>query len=221
MVTSSAKAAADRFADTGPVAYRTQEHQVLSVAAAQASGEEKLGLAAFRGHQARIGQGVRTRQLSAKEKDELDRKAVIDQIQRIYNRVKKDVDDKLTTLENWGRRQLAYTVSKFRRGVYVYVRYLGGGALVNEVERNLRMLKEDVLKFQTVQVAQDIDFGSVEVRAESVKFEAVEPATPEELAEPIERLLGLEEAPERERPPAPDEDEFEVPPEIEGGGNVS
>jgi small subunit ribosomal protein S6 len=127
---------------------------------------------------------------------------------------------KLTTLENWGRRQLAYTVSKFRRGVYVYVRYLGGGVLVNEVERNLRMLKEDVLKFQTVQVAQDIDLQTVEVRPESVKFEAVEPATPEELAEPIERLLGLEEAPERERPPAPDEDEFEVPPEIEGGGNV-
>ena len=115
---------------------------------------------------------------------------------------------KLTTLENWGRRQLAYTVSKFRRGVYVYVRYLGGGALVAEVERNLRMLKEDVLKYQTVQVAQDVDLQTVEVRPESVKFEAVEPATAEELAEPIERLLGLEEAPERERPPAPDEDEF-------------
>jgi small subunit ribosomal protein S6 len=127
---------------------------------------------------------------------------------------------KLTTLENWGRRQLAYTVSKFRRGVYVYVRYLGGGALVNEVERNLRMLKEDVLKFQTVQVAQDIDLQTVEVPPENVKFEAVEPATPEELAEPIERLLGLEQAPDRERAPSPDEDEFEVPPEIEGGGNV-
>ena len=55
---------------------------------------------------------------------------------------------------------------------------------------------------------------------ENVKFEAVEPATPEELAEPIERLLGLEAEPERERAPASDEDEFEVPPEIEGGGNV-
>jgi small subunit ribosomal protein S6 len=121
---------------------------------------------------------------------------------------------KLTTLENWGRRQLAYTVSKFRRGVYVYVKYLGGGALVAEVERNLRML-DDVLKYQTVQVATDIDLQTVEVNAESVKFEAVEPATPEELAEPIERLLGLEEAPERERPPAPepDDDDFEVPAE--------
>jgi small subunit ribosomal protein S6 len=143
--------------------------------------------------------------------------------ERIATRITEVVareNGKLTTLENWGRRQLAYTVSKFRRGVYVYVRYLGGGALVNEVERNLRMLKEDVLKFQTVQVAQDIDLQSVEVAPENVKFEAVEPATPEELAEPIERLLGLEAEPERERAPASDEDEFEVPPEIEGGGNV-
>ena len=59
--------------------------------------------------------------------------------ERIAARVTEVVareNGKLTTLENWGRRQLAYTVSKFRRGVYVYVRYLGGGALVNEVERN-------------------------------------------------------------------------------------
>jgi small subunit ribosomal protein S6 len=116
---------------------------------------------------------------------------------------------KLTTLENWGRRQLAYTVSKFRRGVYVYVKYLGGGALVAEVERNLRML-DDVLKYQTVQVAVDVDLQTVEVSPESVQFEAVEPATPEELAEPIERLLGLEQSQDRERAPSSesDEDEF-------------
>ncbi|HET9958254.1 MAG TPA: 30S ribosomal protein S6 [Polyangiaceae bacterium] len=105
---------------------------------------------------------------------------------------------KLTTIENWGRRQLAYTVSKYRRGVYVYLKYLGGGALVAEVERNLRML-DDVLKYQTVQIARDIDVAAVDVRPENVQFEAVEPATQEELAEPIERLLGLEQAPERER----------------------
>ena len=113
---------------------------------------------------------------------------------------------KLTALENWGRRQLAYTVAKYRRGVYVYVKYLGGGALVSELERNLRML-DDVLKFQTVQTAVDVDFGTVEVAPENVQFESVEPATPEELAEPIERLLGLEQHPERERPSDMDAEE--------------
>ncbi len=88
-------------------------------------------------------------------------------------------------------------MAKFRRGVYVYVKYLGGGSLVAEIERNLRMV-DDVLKYQTVQVATDVEFGSIEVSPENVTFESVEPATPEELNEPIERLLGLE-APERDR----------------------
>jgi small subunit ribosomal protein S6 len=113
---------------------------------------------------------------------------------------------KLTTLENWGRRQLAYSVSKYRRGVYIYLKFLGGGALVAEIERNLRML-DDVLKYQTVQVGAEIDFASVEVAPENVKFEAVEPATAEELAEPIERVLGLEQSNERERAPSDDGDE--------------
>lgn len=119
---------------------------------------------------------------------------------------------KLTALENWGRRQLAYTVAKYRRGVYVYVKYLGGGALVAEVERNLRML-DDVLKYQTVQVRTEVDLADVQVDAENVKFEAVEPATQEELAEPIERLLGLEPTQERERPHGDpmDDDDYDVP----------
>lgn len=127
---------------------------------------------------------------------------------------------KMTSLENWGRRQLAYTVSKFRRGVYVYLKYLGGGALVSELERNLRML-DDVLKYQTVQVSGEVDFETVEVSPENVRFEAVEPATQEELAEPIERLLGLEPHAERERPPMddPDDMDFDADEPPTGAGN--
>ena len=33
---------------------------------------------------------------------------------------------KLTQVDNWGRRQLAYPVAKHRRGVYVYVKRPGG-----------------------------------------------------------------------------------------------
>jgi small subunit ribosomal protein S6 len=74
---------------------------------------------------------------------------------------------KLTTIENWGRRQLAYAVKKSKRGVYVYVKYVGGGAAVAEVERNLRML-DDVLKYQTVQVRVDVDASTLEVDAEAL-----------------------------------------------------
>ena len=61
----------------------------------------------------------------------------------------------LVKVETWGRRKLAYDVAKQRRGVYYYLKYLGGGAVVTELERNLRML-DTVLKFQTVLLRDDV-----------------------------------------------------------------
>jgi len=122
-----------------------------------------------------------------------------DSQERLANRLSEVVtreSGKLTTIENWGRRQLAYTVAKYRRGVYVYLKYLGGGTLVSEIERNLRMV-DDVLKYQTVQIKTDIEFGSIEVSPENVQFESVEPATAEELAEP--RALARARAVARSR----------------------
>ena len=117
---------------------------------------------------------------------------------------------RLTQLEAWGRRALAYPVHKHKRGIYVYLKYVGGGAVVNEIERNLRMLDE-VLKYQTVKLSDDIVLGTVEVNPENVKFEAVEPPTEAEEEESLERTLGLEDAPEREREPlassSPDADD--------------
>jgi len=120
---------------------------------------------------------------------------------------------KLTTIENWGRRQLAYAVKKAKRGVYVYVKYVGGGAAVSEVERNLRML-DDVLKYQTVQVRDDVDAGTVVVDAESLKFEAVDLPGEDEVEETIERQLGFEgghDRHSRDDGPADEEEEFENP----------
>ena len=115
----------------------------------------------------------------------------------------------LTSIENWGRRQLSFPVNKQKRGVYVYLKYLGQGDVVNELERNLRMLDE-VVKYQTVNVRKEVDPASVNVNAEDVKFEAVEPPQPgEEEGERIEQLLGFEESPERQRPADADvEDDF-------------
>jgi small subunit ribosomal protein S6 len=107
---------------------------------------------------------------------------------------------RLTQLEAWGRRALAYPVSKHKRGIYVYLKYVGGGAVVNEIERNLRMLDE-VLKYQTVKIGDDIELAGVQVDPENVKYEAVEPPTEAEEEESLERTLGLEDSPERDREP--------------------
>lgn len=104
---------------------------------------------------------------------------------------------KLTRVENWGRRPLAYEIGSNKRGVYVYVSYLGNGALVAELERNFRMLDE-VIRFQTVKIADEP--GEVEIDAEAIKFEAVEPpAEGEEEDLTIEQELGLVDSPRRFR----------------------
>jgi small subunit ribosomal protein S6 len=109
---------------------------------------------------------------------------------------------KLTLVETWGRRTLAYPVKKQRRGVYVYVKYIGEGGLVTELERNLRMLDE-VLKYQTVLVRSGIELRDVAVNPEDVKFEDIEPPNEEDEEMSRERILGLEPpSPERPEPAA-------------------
>ncbi|WP_437606884.1 30S ribosomal protein S6 [Sorangium sp. So ce834] len=121
---------------------------------------------------------------------------------------------RLTKVETWGRRRLAYDIAKHRRGVYVYLKYLGGGKVVSEVERNLR-LADGVLKYQTVLVRNDIEVQSLTVADEDVKFERLELAPLEDDRDDSrERQLGLIE-PERrvdrssEAAPAGDLDEAE------------
>ena len=122
--------------------------------------------------------------------------------EKIANRVGEVVEregGRLTQVETWGRRALAYPVGKLRRGVYVYLKYVGGGALVNEIERNLRML-DDVIKYQTVLVEPEVDAASVTIDPERVKFEAIEPPNPDEEQEySLERELGLVDNPDLER----------------------
>ncbi len=104
---------------------------------------------------------------------------------------------KLTRIENWGRRKLAYPVRKQKRGVYVYLKYIGRGGLVSEVERNLRML-DDVVKYQTVKVRDEVQRDAVVVAAEDVKFEYIEPSEETEVDETRARELGLEERHDRD-----------------------
>lgn len=107
---------------------------------------------------------------------------------------------KLTKVETWGRRKLAYTIAKHRRGVYVYLKYLGSGRVVSEVERNLRLF-DGVLKYQTVLVRADVEVEGLAVNADEVKFERLElPPLEEDKEDSRERQLGLVESERREKP---------------------
>ena len=125
---------------------------------------------------------------------------------------------RLTKVESWGRRRLAYDIGKQRRGVYMYLKYLGGGKVVAEIERNLR-LSDGVIKYQTVLVRSDIEVEGVAVADEDVKFERLElPPVEDDRDESRERQLGLiepERRQERHEAPAPDEEDAEASPVVE------
>jgi len=97
---------------------------------------------------------------------------------------------KLVKVESWGRRKLAYPVAKQKKGVYVYVKYVGKGGLVQELERNLK-LQDTVLKFQTVQTSEEVDAAAVTVDPEEIKFQRLELPPEEEEKESREKALGL------------------------------
>jgi small subunit ribosomal protein S6 len=129
---------------------------------------------------------------------------------------------RLTKVETWGRRRLAYDITKHRRGVYVYLKYLGGGRAVAEVERNLR-LTDGVLKYQTVLTGNDVETEAVAIVDDDVRFERLElPPMEEERDESRERQLGLiepERRPERRDEVAPVEDEGEAEGEAEAASD--
>lgn len=63
---------------------------------------------------------------------------------------------KVLKVDNWGKRRLAYEVAKERKGIYLYWRYLATSGVVEEAERNLRML-DSVIRFLTIRVDENID----------------------------------------------------------------
>jgi len=60
----------------------------------------------------------------------------------------------LKNVEKMGKRRLAYSVRRFRDGLYVLLTVEGGGAVMHELERRLRVT-EPVLKFLTVRIDEE------------------------------------------------------------------
>lgn len=135
-----------------------------------------------------------------------------DSADKVQHRVAEVIDregGKLVKVEAWGRRKLAYPVAKHKKGVYIYAKYVGGGGLVQELERNLK-LADAVIKFQTVRVADFVDATTLTIDPAEVKFERLELPPDEEEKETRERALGLVDlGPDAPRP-RHERDDFEM-----------
>ena len=61
---------------------------------------------------------------------------------------------RVRSVEKMGKRRLAYMVRRFHDGIYVLLTVEGGGGLIHELERRLRVT-EPVIKFITVRIDEE------------------------------------------------------------------
>jgi len=113
----------------------------------------------------------------------------------LFDRVKNIITKEngiLLDFDVWGNKKLAYEIKKKLRGFYVCITYGGTGSLVKELERNLR-LSDDVLKFMTLLLSDDVTVEQLEeeakenqdklsekTKSESVEKKIVDADTPED-----------------------------------------
>jgi small subunit ribosomal protein S6 len=78
----------------------------------------------------------------------LDENRVNEEIEKLTGWI-KDLGGEVLEVQRWGKRRLAYEINRKRDGIYTLVLYQGGGPLVKEIERRLR-LNESVMRMLTV-----------------------------------------------------------------------
>ncbi len=127
-------------------------------------------------------------------------------IQRRVLELMERKEGRLLALENWGRRRLAYTVRKHRKGIYLYWRFLGHFELVAEIERLMRMI-EKVIRYMSILVDANIDPNA---RPETVTEEQLN------LAAAIQSFDVPEHEDRDQRPAETDEEEAGEDPEAAG-----
>jgi small subunit ribosomal protein S6 len=87
---------------------------------------------------------------------------------------------KIIKVDNWGKRRLAYEVAKERKGIYLYWQYLAQPGVVEETERNLRML-DSVIRYLSTKVDENIDVTARPTELDDTSFEkAAQTAADEE-----------------------------------------
>jgi small subunit ribosomal protein S6 len=92
----------------------------------------------------------------------------------------ENMGGKIIKVDNWGKRRLAYEVAKERKGIYLYWQYLAQPGVVEETERNLRML-DSVIRYLTVKVDENIDVTARPSEIDDTSYEkAAQTAADEE-----------------------------------------
>ena len=96
--------------------------------------------------------------------------------QEIHDRVDSVIDGasgRVLLRDDWGKRKLAYEISKFQKGHYFQLNFLSDGSCVGEIERGFR-IDADLIRFLTVKVSDDV--SDIDRRVEEAKVQAAQQA---------------------------------------------
>jgi small subunit ribosomal protein S6 len=115
---------------------------------------------------------------------------------------------KVIKVDNWGKRRLAYEVAKERKGIYLYWQYLAQPGVVEETERNLRML-DSVIRYLTVKVDEDVDVTARPTEIDDASYEKAAQTAADE--EDLFLSRGSDESSSDDDDDEFGGDEFEVP----------
>lgn len=71
-----------------------------------------------------------------------------------FKRVIEGLDGKVSQVEEWGLRDLAYPIEKQAKGYYTLIQYSSSARTVEELERNMK-LTDGLLRYITVRLEEE------------------------------------------------------------------
>jgi small subunit ribosomal protein S6 len=99
----------------------------------------------------------------------------VDEIKERLRGVVSRQGGKVIRFTNQGKRKTAFPIENNPKALYMHCLYVGKPGLVHEFERNLKMI-DQVQKFQSVKLADGVDFEARQIEAD-VKIAPVEEET--------------------------------------------
>ena len=81
-----------------------------------------------------------------------------EELATIFDRTEKIITEReghVLSVDEWGKKKLAYEIKKYAKGHFMYLLFLGDAAIVNEVERTMK-IDDGLLRFLTVKVADRV-----------------------------------------------------------------
>jgi ribosomal protein S6 len=86
---------------------------------------------------------------------------VTDELIERLGEIITDMKGIVVAIEKWGKRKLAYPISKERKGYYILMDFVGDSTVVTEIEKKMKF-DDNVLKYLSTKKAEKVDLKEIE-----------------------------------------------------------